>query len=143
MGRLQKLKGTKYLEEIVTALPNLKFAVVCPPTETSFSSFKNITFIDGTKINKSEIYSLSNLVIVPSIFETSSMVAIEALTYGCRVVLWEHLGGLGYFTSLPELITITPNDTDGFVKAIVANDPPPKSTDNKDTTSTINNTFNT
>lgn len=141
VGRLQKLKGTIYLEEIVTALPDLKFVVVCPPTETNLSNFKNITFIDGTKIGKAEIYSLSNLVMVPSIFETSSMVAIEALTYGCRVVLWEHLGVVEYFNSLEELITVPPNDSKSFVKAIKANHKLPKSTANEEITENINKAF--
>lgn len=141
VGRFQKLKGIKYLEELALKLPDLKFAVVCPPTETPLSDFENVTFIDGTKVSKSEIYALSNLVIVPSIFETSSMVAIEALAHGCRVVIWEHLGVAEYFDALPALIRIAPEDTEGFAVAIKEHYGLAKPNVNKKITANINKAF--
>ncbi|UZM16113.1 glycosyltransferase [Pseudomonas kielensis] len=141
VGRFQKLKGTQYLEEIALALKKLKFAIVCPPTETHLSNLDNITFIDGTKISKSEIYSLSNLVMIPSIFETSSMVAIEALTHGCRVILWEHLGVVEYFDSLAELVTVPSEDIKRFINAIEATHKLSRSRKNQEITKSINDAF--
>jgi glycosyltransferase involved in cell wall biosynthesis len=141
VGRFQKLKGVKYLEELATILPDLKFAVACPPTEAAQLNLSNVTFVDGTKLTKPDIYSLSNLVIVPSIFETSSMVAIEALAHGCRVIIWEHLGVAEYFDSLPELISIPSGDTDKFANAIKENYALAKPNANKKVTDNINEAF--
>lgn len=121
VGRFQKLKGIKHLEYFAKNLPNLKFGVVCPPIEKSIELPENIQLVDGNTLSKSEIYSLSNLVIVPSVFETSSMVAIEALAYGNRVITWEHLGVAEYFPNSPDLLCIPSDNADKFTKAIASN----------------------
>ena len=119
VGRFQRLKGILYLAEIVSRLPQLKFAVVCPPTDsTILDGYKNITFFDGRLMKKSEIYSLSKVVIVPSIFETASMVAIEALTFRCKVILWRHLGVVEYFDGNSNLVSVPSGDIASFVSKI-------------------------
>ncbi|MGE8066729.1 glycosyltransferase [Pseudomonas sp. NPDC089569] len=119
VGRFQRLKGITYLADIVSRLPYLKFAIVCPPTENQIlDSFGNVTFFDGGSMQKSEIYSLSKLVVVPSIFETASMVAIEALAYRCKVVLWQHLGVVEYFDGNPNLIPVPSGSIESFVSKI-------------------------
>ncbi|WP_248914020.1 glycosyltransferase [Pseudomonas moorei] len=119
VGRFQKLKGITYLAEIVSKLPDLNFAVVCPPTESAvLNGFKNVTFFDGRFMRKSEIYSLSKLVVVPSVFETASMVAIEALAYRCKVVLWQHLGVVEYFDGNSNLVSVPSGDIGSFVSEI-------------------------
>lgn len=119
VGRFQKLKGITYLAEIVSKLPSLSFAIVCPPTDSAIlNGFKNVTFFDGRFMRKSEIYSLSKLVVVPSIFETASMVAIEALAYRCKVVLWQHLGVVEYFEGDSNLVSVPSGDVGSFVSKI-------------------------
>ena len=119
VGRFQKLKGIVYLAEIISRLPHLKFAIVCPPTDNPIlNGFKNVAFFDGGSMHKSEIYSLSKLVIVPSIFETASMVAIEALACRCKVILWEHLGVVEYFEDNSNLVSVPSGDVASFVLKI-------------------------
>lgn len=119
VGRFQRLKGIMYLAEIVSRLPQLRFAIVCPPTDsTILNDFKNVTFFDGRVMAKSEIYSLSKIVVVPSIFETASMVAIEALAFRCKVVLWQHLGVVEYFDGNSNLVSVPSGDIASFVSKI-------------------------
>ena len=129
VGRYQKLKGTAFLEELAKRLPDLSFAVVSPPLETT-PAIDNLFFLDGTSMSKEEIYALSSVVIIPSLFETSSMVAIEALTHGCHVVLWQHLGVAEYFSDLAELICVSPGDINKFSEAILRTHTLPKSVSN-------------
>ncbi|WP_196373651.1 glycosyltransferase [Pseudomonas fluorescens] len=121
VGRFQRLKGISYLVDIIFRLPHLRFAIVCPPTKsTILDGFKNVTFIDGRLMEKSEFYSLSAVVVVPSIFETASMVAIEALAFHCKVVLWQHLGVVEYFEGNTNLISVPSDDVASFVSKIEA-----------------------
>jgi hypothetical protein len=71
-------------------------------------------------MQKSEIYSLSKVVIVPSIFETASMVAIEALAFRCKVILWQHLGVVEYFDGNSNLVSVPSGDIASFVSTIEA-----------------------
>jgi len=143
IGRFQKLKGTEYLTHLAERLPNLRFAVFCPPTKSQPKLPDNIKIIDGTALSKSEIYSTSKLVIVPSIFETSSMVVIEALTYGCNVVAWEHLGAVEHFRSYKELTFIPPGNIDAFELAINHLYKTPRSERNVDIAKIVNSQFQT
>lgn len=122
VGRLQFLKGLHYLESSIKQLPDFSFAIASPPTKNwDHSKRKNVSCFDGTLLTKDEIYNLSNTVIVPSIFETSSMVALEALAYGCQVITWKHLGVSEYLDNESSLIKVTPNDLDQFIKKIKEN----------------------
>ncbi|WP_256817540.1 glycosyltransferase [Pseudomonas putida] len=141
VGRFQKLKGTHYLLEIAALLPKLKFAVFCPPLRKPINATPNITFFDGTGMEKSEIYSKSGLVIVPSIFETSSMVVIEALSFGCQVVTWDHLGAVEYFGSVEELTTAPSNNIEAFKSEILSSLEKPRRLYNNSLPNTLNSLF--
>lgn len=140
VGRYQKLKGTSTLEQLASNLPDLKFAIVCPPIDEAPAA-NNMAFLDGTSMDKDEIYALSNVVIIPSLFETSSMVAIEALTRGCHVVLWQHLGVVEYFSNLAELIPVKPGDIQKFSDKISKTYKLPKTAENFGLTAQINLAF--
>jgi len=128
VGRLQFLKGLHYLEHLIEHLPNLSFAVACPPNSNwKFSNKKNVTVVDGTSLSKHEIYNLANIVIVPSIFETSSMVAIEALAHDCQVITWKHLGVSEYIND-SRLIKVNSNILDDFLHSIKTCNPQKKPT---------------
>lgn len=97
VGRLHKLKGIDYLDKIIKKLPMKSFAIVSPIKKGwGAAKRKNVTIYDGLSMNKEDIYNLADIVIVPSLFETSSMVILESLSYGCKVVTWEHLGAVEY-----------------------------------------------
>lgn len=140
VGRLQFLKGLHYLEHFIEKLPNHRFAIACPPQKNwKHSKSSNVSMIDGTSLNKAEIYNLANTVIVPSIFETSSMVALEALSHGCQVITWQHLGISEYIDD-NRLIKIPFNDLYKFTASIKTN----ITTNNKSSalvTNTINKNF--
>lgn len=140
VGRYQKLKGTSVLEQLARNLSDLRFAVVCPPIDEP-PAVSNMTFLDGTSMSKDEIYALSNVVIIPSLFETSSMVAIEALTRGCHVVLWQHLGVVEYFSNLAELIPVRPGDNQKFSDSVLQARKLPKTAENFDLATSINSAF--
>jgi len=109
VGRFQRLKGVDALIEICKKYPLLKFVAICPLTEkTALCEVDNLKFIDGQVLTKSSIYSLAPTVIIPSIFETFSMVAIEALAAGRNVVIWRHLGVCEYFRRHPRLFQVKP-----------------------------------
>jgi hypothetical protein len=98
IGRYQKLKGISYLEDMMASLPHLKFLIATniKYKESLENKFKNVTVIDGVKNSKPDIYHSSQVVVVPSMFETSSMVILEAFSYNCKIIAWEHLGALEY-----------------------------------------------
>ena len=140
VGRLQFLKGLHYLELLIEKLPNHSFVIACPPKKNwKYSKSSNVSMIDGISLNKDEIYNLANIVIVPSIFETSSMVALEALSHGCQVITWQHLG-ISEYINHDRLIKIPSNDLYKFTTSIKTN----ITTNNKSSalvTDTINKNF--
>lgn len=118
VGRLHKLKGLDYLNKFIKRLPNISFGVVAPLSkEWGNAKNNNVTYYDGINLKKKSIYELADIVIVPSIFETSSMVILEALSYGCKVVTWEHLGASEY-TDDKNLIKIQSENIQKFTNAI-------------------------
>lgn len=118
VGRLHKLKGLGYLNKFIKCLPNISFGVVAPLSkEWGKAKNNNVTYYDGVNSEKKSIYELADIVIVPSIFETSSMVILEALSYGCKVITWEHLGASEY-TDDENLIKIQPENIKKFINAI-------------------------
>jgi len=119
VGRFQRLKGVDALIEICHKFPQLKFVAVCPLTDqTALCDVKNLDFVDGQGLEKTIIYSLAPVIIIPSIFETFSMVAIEALAAGRNVVIWRHLGICEYFRKHPRLIQVKSGSTRQLSKAI-------------------------
>ena len=116
VGRIHDLKGAAWLPEIAKALPHISFKVVCPRDQRSFRNIPNLTFL-SSKIPKSELFLQANLVIVPSLYETASMVGIEALSAGVRVLTWEHLG-LNEYANENMIKQVSPFEIKKFIKVI-------------------------
>lgn len=123
IGRYQKLKGTAFLEEIISSLPHISFLIATniKYKESIEKKFKNVTVIDGVSKNKVEIYHSARVVVVPSMFETSSMVILEAFSYNCKIIAWEHLGALEYeaLKKSENIYKIKPFNIHLFVNAII------------------------
>ncbi|MCY0966835.1 glycosyltransferase family 4 protein [Parathalassolituus penaei] len=103
VGRWHSLKGTDYFLALARLFPELKFYVVSgDEAQADLGRFPNVEFLGP--LAKSELYERCHIVVVPSVFETFSMVALEALAKGCIVVCWDHLGIVEYF-STPVLFT--------------------------------------
>lgn len=118
VGRLHKLKGIEYLAKFIRQLPHISFGIVAPINEDwRYACRKNVTYYDGLQLDKKSIYELADTVIVPSIFETSSMVILEALSYGCQVITWEHIGASEYIEN-NKFIKISSQNTKQFINAI-------------------------
>ena len=122
IGRFQKLKGAEHLAMLIEAFPRSSFCVLTPLIDNKtkiLKDFKNVTLLDGSKQSlKQEALANSKAVLVPSIFETSSMVAIEALSSGAYVIAWEHLGICEYFNKDDRLIKIPPGNKPAFKRAM-------------------------
>lgn len=117
VGRIHKLKGLAYLEKIINTLPDKSFAVVSPiRSNWKISRKNNVTVFNGMDMTKSEIYNLADIIIVPSLFETSSMVILEAISYGCKVITWEHLGASEY-----DYYNVISKTSTGNIKSFIKN----------------------
>ncbi len=94
VGRFHEMKGHKYIIECAKKFPKPLFRCVIPPDSKMdpADSCGNLEIINGDAWNKAFEYASADLVVIPSVFETASMVGIEALSYGTPVVSWGHLG---------------------------------------------------
>lgn len=120
IGRFQKFKGIEFLEKIIKYLPNYSFLIATDLSDEKKRAFgKNVTFCDGLAVDKQKIYSLAKIVIIPSLFETSSMVLLESIANKRKVVTWEHIGAVEYFDEFRSNITVVePFDVKKFSKAL-------------------------
>jgi glycosyltransferase involved in cell wall biosynthesis len=120
VGRLQSLKGCEYIPVLAKARPDLSFLVGAPvDSKLDNGNLKNITFVDGTAIDKTSLYSSAKILVLPSIFETSSMVGLEAFACGIPVVTWSHIG-LAEYTAEPWLYRARHGDLDKVLQNIDA-----------------------
>lgn len=94
VGRFHEIKGYQYILECAKKFPDIRFRCVIPPKSKTDSadSLPNVEVVNGDTWNKAVEYTLADLVVITSVFETASMVGIEALSYGTPVVSWAHLG---------------------------------------------------
>ncbi|MBU9818312.1 hypothetical protein J1782_00160, partial [Rahnella sp. BCC 1045] len=66
VGRLHKLKGIEYLNNLIKCLPHISFGIIAPrDKEWGYAKNKNVTCYDGLNLNKKIIYGLADIVIVP------------------------------------------------------------------------------
>lgn len=119
VGRMQNLKGIHFLEDIVRRMPDVSFAIACPTSDyrTFSSAFKNMMFVDGSRMDRATLYAHASVVVVLSLYETASMVGIEALSAGVPVVTWEHLG-IAEYSTRPMLRTVRAFSISAMVSAI-------------------------
>lgn len=121
VGRFQYLKGAPCVIELAKFLPEVSFLLACPePDQKKFANLPdNISFADTSSCSKQKIYKSAHLVIIPSIYETASMVGIEAVTAGTPIIAWEHLG-IAEYAAPPVLTLVEPFNLPSFAKAIVS-----------------------
>lgn len=119
VGRFHHLKGAGWAVELAKSLPSVPFLMVGP--EAGLTSHPtvpdNISFLDGNEWRGTDIFSQAKLVIIPSLYETASMVGIEALAMGVPIVAWRHLG-IAEYASAPDVTLIEPYQIDEFSKAV-------------------------
>lgn len=85
LGRFHRLKGVEFIQKIEKILH--KKILIYTESEVLFQRLF-YKFIPTT-ITKENILSRSKVVIIPSLFESFSMVKYEALSCGCKVVIWD------------------------------------------------------
>ena len=119
MGRFHSLKGVHWVIELAKRIPEVSFLMVGPILDQRFAkkSLSNVYVIDGASCARSDIYEQVTFVVIPSIYETASMVGIEALAAGVPVVAWRHLG-IAEYAHDSMLTLVEPYKIDLFVEAV-------------------------
>lgn len=117
IGRWQSLKGVNMLEELGSHLKGKKIGVLTDRSigRTLPDEFQVVT-ADSVDA-KRELIRESHCVMVPSLFETASMVGLEALSIGTPVVTWSHVGLTEYAPS-PMVRPVKPFDLSEFALAL-------------------------
>jgi len=99
IGRCHDFKGVSYVIEAAKQLPAVSFCLACPdPRLWPTSLPKNVLLLDGVNANKSALLQAARVVLLPSKFETASMVGLESIAMGTPVITWEHIPLNEYFT---------------------------------------------
>ncbi|MDR6434670.1 glycosyltransferase [Brucella pseudogrignonensis] len=98
VGRPHQLKGFPIFLKLAHNMPNVSFIALVPDKATisNYTIPSNISIIEDSSTNKKKLYLGARAVVIPSLFETASMVGIEAMSCGTPVVCWEHLGIVEY-----------------------------------------------
>lgn len=119
VGRFHALKGAHWVHEMARRLPDVSFLMVgpTPDTNSAIASLSNIRVVNGNVWSKPDIYARARLVIIPSLYETASMVGIEALSAGVPVIAWSHLG-IAEYAPAPMVTLVQPYQLDEFSAAI-------------------------
>lgn len=109
VGRWHRLKGIEYLQRLRVELPSRSFGIV---TQSRGAHFKQgMTVLQARSLaEKRRAMSRARVVIVPSLFETASMVGLEALSVARPVITWSHIG-LAEYCNPPGVVTVAPFDT--------------------------------
>lgn len=98
LGRWQTLKGTCFVEDIINLLPEVSFFLGVD-RDPKLTNENTSWMMIGSESEKISFLNSVKLLIVPSLFETASMVGLEAIASGTPVVCWNHLGLAEYFDS--------------------------------------------
>lgn len=105
IGRMQNLKGCDTYVEIARKNPSKSFAIVTSKQYFRTES-QNIIFYDTNELNKYETYALAETIVIPSLFETASMVYLEAVAMNKKIIAWEHIGASEYFKDEKGILTL-------------------------------------
>lgn len=92
LGRWQDLKGRSFLLELQRRLPHRRFAVACGEERPAGLPASIRHLAAATPVERAAALDRCRLVVLPSLFETVSMVALEAWSRSRPVVAWNHLG---------------------------------------------------
>jgi len=95
LGRWQPLKGIAFFAHLVSVLPAYRFAVACAERPPGLPAGVG-HFTADSPAERHQVLQRSRAVVVPSLFETASMVGLEALAAGRPVISWAHLGLVEY-----------------------------------------------
>lgn len=95
LGRWQPLKGIAFFAHLASLLPACRFAVACAERPPGLPAGMR-HFTADTPAERHQVLRRSRVVVVPSLFETASMVGLEALAAGRPVISWAHLGLVEY-----------------------------------------------
>lgn len=119
VGRLHALKGFHWIVQLAQSLPEVRFLIAGPLERHTplIRDLVNLDFIDVSTWSKQDIYAMAKVVVIPSLYETASMVGIEALAAGTPVIAWSHLG-IAEYARAPMVTLIKPWQLDVFAKAI-------------------------
>lgn len=115
LGRWHDLKGVRFIEFLINNNKNIKFLV----TSNDISKvFVNCEKLKLSRVDdKFELLGRTKVVIIPSLFETASQVALEAISCGAKVVAWSHIGFFEYINSV-SVKKINPWDLNEFSQGI-------------------------
>jgi glycosyltransferase involved in cell wall biosynthesis len=119
VGRFHALKGAYWVLELARRLPDTIFVMVVPDRTAipNIANLPNIRIADGMVWDKVTTFRNASAVIIPSIYETASMVGIEAIAAGVPVLAWSHLG-IAEYAPTSVVARIRPFDIDAFADAI-------------------------
>lgn len=120
LGRFHRLKGADWVLDLARKLPDIPFLMVGPEPDALHrrSVPNNLKVVDGAFKDKRELFSGARLVIIPSLYETASMVGIEALAMGVPIVAWRHLG-IAEYAAAPSVVVVEPYKIDSFADSVL------------------------
>ncbi|WP_454721041.1 MULTISPECIES: glycosyltransferase [Cupriavidus] len=117
IGRWQALKGIHFLNEAGRHLGSKRIAVITDRDLPSCLPPGLVRIAVDSRAEKMNRIRQSRCVVVPSLFETASMVGIEAISLGVPVVAWSHLG-LAEYAGAPLVVAVEPFDTEKLTAAV-------------------------
>ena len=115
LGRWQEMKGIIYVHALKKEAPSLKIAVACTKKPTRLPRGINWIPIKNSSDREQAIKS-AKAIIIPSLFETASMVGLEALLNQRAIVTWNHLGICEYIDK-DLLFSANPGSTKELLEA--------------------------
>lgn len=100
VGRPHHLKGFYFLLKLALSMLHINFIFLIP--NVIFARYiaipPNVTLLDMRSCCKYKLYKNAKATIIPSLFETASMVGIESISSGTPLIAWSHLGITEYAT---------------------------------------------
>jgi len=141
VGRWQSLKGVGFLKTLIDKRPDLKFVIATDHVEKSdLSHYKNVSLFPSEKAGC--VYSSSRCIVVTSLFETASMVALEAIRTNTKVITWSHIGVCEY-AGAPYVYKVKPFDVNSLSEMVdlALGEPIAYYSDTRDLMNSFNNEF--
>lgn len=119
VGRPHELKGIFILIDIAKKLRHVNFVFLLPNSDLHFYKGlpKNIKIVGMRTDIKTKLYRDAVATIIPSLFETASMVGVESIACGTPVITWGHLGITEYAND-KMIITASPWDVEDLILKI-------------------------
>lgn len=124
LGRIAKSKGVELLSDVIRANPDVKFSII--GNGPLLKKLMNLTKDTDTEVfgyvsdeEKKNILSLSDAMIVPSIFDSLSIASIEGLASGLPLIISDTAAGPKYIIEKDGLFgTMSERTTHSFTNAI-------------------------